>query len=208
MTTVEVLCGGCGTLFVRSAAEVRRQRKRKPDREFFCSLRCYAVHRGRSNLGPHLARGNVSVLRADNRQDEFSPFRYFMRKARCRSRGVNLDLPYLKRLWADQEGRCKVSGLPLVLPRNSLEWERRTHDPWKPSLDRIDPTRGYLKGNVRFVSVMANLARQRFTDAEVLVFCRAVVAKEQGEVVPLMVRDRWTGLPQAFAYTTQRTCFL
>jgi len=129
------------------------------------------------NLGSHLGRGNASVLIADNRQDEYSPFRYFMRKARNRPQRTNLDLRYLKDLWEEQEGRCALSGLPLDLPRNSLAWEQRTGDPWKPSLDRVDSSRGYLKGNVRFVAMIANLAKQRFMDQELVAFCRAVASK-------------------------------
>lgn len=184
MRDVEVTCAGCGTTILKPSAEVRRQRKRNPDREFFCSMHCYAVHRGHVNLGTHLGRGNVSILRAGNRQDEFSPFRYFLLEARCRNVGTNLDLRYLQHLWAEQGGRCQVSGLRLALPRNSLEWERRTHDPWKPSLDRIDSSRGYFKGNVRFVAVIANLARHRFSDEELVTFCRAVVAMAGGRHPP------------------------
>lgn len=98
-----------------------------------------------------------------------------MRKARIRDAATDLDLEFLAEVWRVQDGRCALSGVPMLLPRNSLEWERRTHDPWKPSLDRIDPRKGYVRGNVRFVTVMANLARSTFSDAEVVAFCRAVV---------------------------------
>jgi len=62
----------------------------------------------------------------------------------------------------------------MTLPRNTLEWETRTGDPWKPSLDRIDPGLGYLRANVRFVCVIANLAKAGFTDDELIAFCRQV----------------------------------
>jgi hypothetical protein len=61
------------------------------------------------------------------------------------------------------------------LPSDGLEWERRTGDPWKPSLDRIEGTRGYRRGNVRFVTVIANLAKSGFSDAAVIELCRDVV---------------------------------
>ena len=67
----------------------------------------------------------------------------------------------------------------MVLPRNTLAWETQTEDPWKPSLDRIDSSKGYLKGNVRFVTVMANLAKGTFSDAELVRFCQAVAAHNQ-----------------------------
>ena len=43
------------------------------------------------------------------------------------------------------------------------------------SIDRIDNDLGYIEGNVRFVSVMYNYARNNFTDEQVLQFAQAVV---------------------------------
>jgi len=88
---------------------------------------------------------------------------------------LNLDPLYLAAIWHQQGGRCAISGILMVLPPDGLTWERRTRDPWKPSLDRADPTLGYVRGNVRFVTVIANLAKSTFSDADVCAFCRAVV---------------------------------
>ena len=63
------------------------------------------------------------------------------------------------------------------MPPTTLAWVSRAHDPWKPSLDRIDSARGYVKGNVRFVTVLGNLAKGRYSDVDLLRFCRAVVAQ-------------------------------
>ena len=43
------------------------------------------------------------------------------------------------------------------------------------SLDRIDNSKGYVQGNVRFVSVMFNFARNKFSDEEVIEFAQAVI---------------------------------
>ena len=56
--------------------------------------------------------------------------------------------------------RCSVTGLEL-----SLDWEgpgRR--NPWAPSLDRIDSSKGYVRGNVRMVCVIFNIAKGDWTD--------------------------------------------
>lgn len=53
--------------------------------------------------------------------------------------------------------------------------------PWNASLDRIDNAKGYIQGNVRFITVMANLARSTFTDEQVLEFCHAVVQNHKKE---------------------------
>ncbi len=196
MKQEQLICTCCGETFSKPSKEVARQRARNPQRAFYCSRSCYARHVGQHNLGHHLGRGNPAVLDPGNRQDEFSPFRYFMRKARNRPQHTDLDLCYLRDLWASQRGRCALSGIPLELPRNTLEWERRVRDPWKPSLDRIDSSRGYIRGNVRYVAMIGNLAKQRFTDDELFEFCGAV-AEFQG----LVVSDS-----AGWAFYSSRTC--
>jgi hypothetical protein len=137
-------------------------------------MTCYGHHKGSRNLDG--ASKQTTHLNPANRQDAFSPFRYFMRKARNRKHETDLDLPYLKALWETQGGRCALSGIEMVLPRNTLAWEKQTDDPWKPSLDRIDSSKGYTMGNVRYVTVMANLAKSRFSDEQLRRFCQAVAA--------------------------------
>jgi hypothetical protein len=63
----------------------------------------------------------------------------------------------------------------MLLPDSSNGW-RAGKRADNASLDRIDSQKGYLKGNVRFVALMANLARADFRDRDLLIFCRAVVA--------------------------------
>ncbi len=180
LKTVETECAGCGVRFLKSKKEYERQRRKAPGRRFFCSRRCYASSAGKGNLGSHLGVGNAAHLDPANRGDEHSPFRYFMNKARNRPVENDLDLPYLKALWEKQAGRCAVSGLPPVLPPNTAAYDRMTREPLKASLDRIDQARGYVRGNVRFVTLIANLARNRFTDEQMIAFCEAVVRHQRG----------------------------
>lgn len=44
-----------------------------------------------------------------------------------------------------------------------------------PSIDKIDPTKGYTMDNIQVVCWWYNLAKARYTDEEVLELCRAVV---------------------------------
>ena len=44
--------------------------------------------------------------------------------------------------------------------------------PFMPSLDRIDGRLGYIKTNVRVVWVIENLARNRFTEEQLIEFCK------------------------------------
>ena len=52
--------------------------------------------------------------------------------------------------------------------------------PDRASLDRIDSTKGYVKGNIQFVAVMAQYAKHGFTEQELLGFCKRVVEHGSG----------------------------
>jgi hypothetical protein len=178
--TTRLKCVGCGKDFEKSLAEVKRQLKTNPDHPFYCELRCYALHAANHHLGDYLGKGDVARLNAGNRQDEYSAFKYFLNKARNRQKskvwGYDIDLPYLRDLWLSQKGLCALSGLSIDLPRNTAAWEEGERNPWKASLDRIDSSKGYIKGNVQFVVAMANICKGVFRKEDVIKFCSAVAA--------------------------------
>ena len=73
---------------------------------------------------------------------------------------------------------CAVTGIAFDMTRSL-----RHGNLFVPSLDRIDPNKGYIVGNVRVVVHGYNLAKLNGTDADVLKLARAIVAKaeENGE---------------------------
>lgn len=44
--------------------------------------------------------------------------------------------------------------------------------PFKPSIDRIDPTKGYTKDNIRICWLIENLCKNTFSEEEVIEFCK------------------------------------
>ncbi|TFV74184.1 hypothetical protein E4K64_19575 [Bradyrhizobium frederickii] len=68
---------------------------------------------------------------------------------------INIDLPYLKRLWRRQKGCCALTGAPLEFS-----------GPFGVTIDRTTPARGYTKRNVRLVGRSANAAKYGMTTAE------------------------------------------
>lgn len=67
-------------------------------------------------------------------------------------------------------GVCAVTGLPFV-----SEWDGPSiKNPWAPSLDRIDVTRGYVPGNVRAVCWIVNHMRGDYPDAVLAKAARAI----------------------------------
>ena len=179
MTTVT--CQVCQQQFERRTAEV--ERNRKIGRSTYCSRKCA----GKAlfvNIPPE-KRSHPENLKAENRHDGLSMFRVFMGRAKKADREnqikkgdpnrkqVGVSLEYLKKLWQRQEGRCPYTGWELKTPRNTSNKGPVTPD--MASLDRIDNSKGYVEGNVQFVCFMAQLAKNRFLDADLLKFAEAVL---------------------------------
>jgi len=169
---VEVVCANCDKTFLKSVSEFNRSERL--GKRHFCSLSCTQLKYNKDN--PNHSP-NMKGLRSGNKRDKYTRFRWFMRcvKNRVAKRGpTNLTLEYLKQLWDEQEGVCPLTGWKLMLPNCSDGWKSDTQDIKRASLDRIDCSKGYLQGNVRFISYMANIARGSFEDKHVIEFCRAV----------------------------------
>lgn len=191
MKTISLVCAECGKTFEKPLNEYTRQVKKGRER-FFCSIGCGAVLSNRENPRP-VTEGNYQHLKQwidDNGnpklKDDLSPFRWFTRRIRNRlssGRGVrkfqrigvgDVSESYLKTIWENQMGVCPFTGQTMTLPLGS-EGFANSH-PNNASLDRIDNEIGYFEGNVRFVSLIANYARNIFTDEQVIEFCREVAA--------------------------------
>lgn len=95
----------------------------------------------------------------------------------ARSRAKTKDLPfdidgeYLRSI---APSHCPVLGMP-------LEWSLQRHSghmPNSPSLDRIVPERGYVKGNVWIISYRANQIKSDASHDEL-----KLVAKAVGEAI-------------------------
>lgn len=171
MKVIEVRCAGCGVLFEKKGTEVRRSEKL--GRKHYCSLSCSGANTPLGNGTLKVAR-NEKGLRPDNRRDEFSPFRTHLSRIQQRKREVTVTLDDLKRIWDEQEGTCPLTGWKLYLPETSRWTGARCRPGWA-SLDRIDSSIGYTPENVRWISVMANLAKSSWDDEDVIAFAKAIV---------------------------------
>lgn len=93
-----------------------------------------------------------------------------------------------RQLLASARARAKLNGIEFNLVESDLQipetcpllgvtlapGTNENHDN-APSLDRIDPTKGYLPGNVQVISHMANRAKSNLSDAQLRTFCTAVL---------------------------------
>lgn len=82
-------------------------------------------------------------------------------RSRCKKRKFefNLDLNYVTDLLKEF---CK---------NNYHVWS--INNPFKPSIDRIDNSKGYIKGNIRVVWMIENYCKSSsFNDEQVIEFCK------------------------------------
>ena len=68
----------------------------------------------------------------------------------------DIDSDYVYSLWKQQEGTCLLSGVPFELTSNVGVV------PHAPSLDRIIPELGYVRGNVRLITYHLNISISEF----------------------------------------------
>ena len=171
MKTIKLICATCNNEFIKDLKEYKRQIKNNKTR-FFCNLSCSCSKRNEEKPNS----GNIKNLRKKY-NDIYSPFRWFVLRSEFRNKkknyGCNMTVEYLKTLWDTQNGICPFTGWNLILPKNtSKAWECK--NPANASLDRIDNSKGYIEGNVRFIAFIANVGKAEFTDIQLIEFCKSV----------------------------------
>lgn len=171
---IKVICDNCGKEFERPAKEVKRIKER--GRHMYCCKEC--VRNGVSNtrtgmhitvsekLLEHLKKISVS------KRDEYSLFRYTLRSAKRRFKDINITLEDLKEQWEKQKGICPFTGLKLILPHDSNIHEIDFFH--RASLDRIDSSKGYIKGNIQFVSTPINYMKSDKSSESVKMFLKEI----------------------------------
>ena len=79
---------------------------------------------------------------------------------------------YVLELFDEQKGLCHWFGTPMVA---SVE----NHDPRRPSLDRLDNSKGYVKGNVVLATWFANRGRYLYPAEDFRTFIEELKAQLQ-----------------------------
>src|SRR5207249_11924276 len=102
-------------------------------------------------------------------------FRQAIASARNRAVGkgwdIDIDVPYLARLFDQQDGRCFYSGRPLSLDTGSDSLV---------TIDRTDPNLGYVRDNVTLVTRQVNCMKTNLNQGGFIELCREVLARHGG----------------------------
>lgn len=89
--------------------------------------------------------------------------------------------------------RAEKAGIPFAITKKDLDWP--THCPilgielsrggdrnTSPSVDRINPDLGYIKGNVRVISKLANTMKSNATVEQLEMFCKNIGPYLNGDI--------------------------
>lgn len=176
MEMVQVQCSFCGKIFERDKGVVNF--RKKIGMRIYCSKKCV----GRQNFSQLLPYGYKC------QDGDVSPFRVFLRHAKGasgvgRKKECSLTLLDLKEQWDKQQGICPYTGWKMDNPnpcRHVNQGKMPMHIR-RASLDRIDSSKDYTKDNIQFVSLIAQYAKNRFSEKELFEFCKAVVDRVGSE---------------------------
>lgn len=165
--TAKVICEHCKCEFDKPISEIKRSEKK--GRRHFCSRSCVGKHSG-NWYNPN---GNYYDItkHSGNRRDKYSKFRYHFRNINNRDREINITIDDMIDVWESQNGVCPFTGVKLTIHG----YNKNDGDIlYTASLDRIDSKKGYIKGNIRWVSKGINLLKSNKSDDDVWEVCKMI----------------------------------
>lgn len=154
----KVQCKNCSLLFEKELRYIKVAEKK--GRPHFCSRSCHTSYRCKTDI----RFSHKENLRKGSMKDEFSDFRYYLRKASSRKKNNNLSLQDIKDCWDHQEGMCAFTGFSLKLNGHHSNLFECA------SLDRIDSNKPYEIGNIQFISLSLNYAKNNSNNEEFIKF--------------------------------------
>jgi hypothetical protein len=87
-------------------------------------------------------------------------------RKRAKARGMEFDIDYADIIVPDV---CPIFGKPLLMNATIDDYD------FAPSVDRIDSTKGYVKGNVQVISRLANCMKWTATREQLLTFAEGII---------------------------------
>jgi hypothetical protein len=95
-------------------------------------------------------------------------FKHIKWSAEKRNLEFKLTIEYLWELFLKQNKKCVLTGLDLTFPKYALDTS------YNISLDRIDSSKGYIKGNVQWVDKRINFMKTTLDNQEFIELCKLV----------------------------------
>jgi hypothetical protein len=144
----------CGKEFEKGASELIRKPRRKNQIPQSCG--CY----GKRNRSPkYKGIGDLSHTKFHNIQNS----------AKERNLLFKITIRQAWNLFIKQNGKCALTGISITLnPKSVVEGANTA------SLDRIDNSKGYVRGNLQWVHVRINFMKHAMSQEEFVQWCRLV----------------------------------
>lgn len=88
--------------------------------------------------------------------------------AKARNLEVSIDMPYVWNVFLKQNRKCALSGIELKFNKQFCIRDGNA------SLDRIDSSKGYIDGNVQWITKSLNKMKGKMSDFEFVKWCKLV----------------------------------
>lgn len=172
---ITIKCDHCGIEFEKPVSEY--ERNIKLGRSNYCSRSCAgkSCNKNFKQHGNLTALNTAHAIRKHNllNHPEYL-FKYYMHNIKRRYKEIAIDLFDLKEQWEKQQGICPYSGIKLILATHT---KGHNNPIYRASLDRIDSSKGYIKGNIQFVSTCLNYMKTTLSDKETIDLCKQISKK-------------------------------
>jgi hypothetical protein len=91
-------------------------------------------------------------------------------------RAFNITKEYLEHQWIKQRGKCAYTNIPLTIKKPG---EGRQNLPNVISFDRRNNKKGYVRGNVHFVSAQVNVIKSNLPEKNFIKLCKLIYLKNR-----------------------------
>ena len=83
-------------------------------------------------------------------------------KTRAKTKDLKFDLTpdYIQKKFDECEGTCAITKLPFSMEMGT----KGKRNPFRPSVDRINSNKGYIKGNIQIVLAIVNTMKMDYTN--------------------------------------------
>ena len=151
---------------------VLSQVKSKKYNKFLCKCECgnykevYGTHLRESNTKSCGCLRKVNGITGDMWYNIIhSGIKIRVKKSKLE---FNITKEYVNNLFIKQESKCKLSGIPITLPKC---WNDKS---FTASLDRINSNLGYIEGNIQWVHKNVNIMKNVFPENMFIYFCKLI----------------------------------
>ena len=151
--------------------------KRKSNRSTYWKVQC-KCGKVETRSAHHLVNNKTGACRscaATKNTFEQHYLNKIERRALISDFEFNLTVDYIKQLIEKQSFKCKLTGFDIKFATDYKNLTKQT-----ASLDRIDSTKGYIKGNVQWLHKDVNFAKHSLTQERFLEICKAVSSSKCG----------------------------